>query len=185
MKNKKKCIYAVMSCLLAVLALSLSSCSDSSSEPDEQEHKWGLTGYEYFKEKGGINRYTFDICSMLDIDYVMYGTWNRDSVVAPNGEKTKVSDCTIEISKNSLYAQHSPKGDVTHRIKKWEIKDKSLLLTLSNDSVVRYDSIVWNIDQCCLVSRGSKGELFKDYRQNWANSEDMWLWCLQWGPRIY
>lgn len=181
MKTKKKFIYAVMSCLLAVLAVSLSSCSDSSSDSDEQGNNSGM-GYDYFKEKGGINRYTFDRCSMLDLDYLMYGTWNRDSVVAPNGEKTKVNDCTIEISKNSLYAQHSPKGNVTHRIKKLEIKDKSLLLTLSNDSVVRYDSIVWNIERCCLVSRGPKGELFKDYRQDWAKSEDMWSWCLSMGP---
>lgn len=177
MKNKKN--YLVLLCLWSIMALTSMSCSDSSSESEPIYKNW-LDPYEFFKERGDMNCWSFKNMRISDLDDLIYTTWNRDSVVSPTGEKSRIKNFTIEINKDNTYIEHLPKGKVVHNIRKMEIKDTSLLLTLDNDSVVRYDSIIWNVDKCSLVSRGKNGELYKDYRKKWSKTKDVHSWCALW-----
>ena len=110
------------------MALTSMSCSDSSSESEPIYKNW-LDPYDFFKERGCMNCWSFKNMRISDLDDLIYTTWNRDSVVSPTGEKSRIKNFTIEINKDNTYIEHLPKGKVVHNIRKMEIKEKIRIKT--------------------------------------------------------
>ena len=178
---KMKCCLRLLPLLWVVMAsVCIVSCSDT--EETGQKGYTEVTAYDYFKETGTTQHQDFSspFMDLSDVEMLLCGSWSRDTVAYESGDVQKLVNRTIDISKDSIYTETLGKVEKKHRITQWRLHDSKLLLTLDNDSVIQYDSVVWNVDRCCVVSKDKDGGRYKDYKRKWADSDDVKSWCSIW-----
>ena len=162
------------------LPIFMSSCSSSDDEKEENKPLTNedIHGYILYRDMGQTNHRTFDgRIGRNDYTLIMLGTWSRDTIVSADGSIEKPNGHVVEITPKYVYKETMGNKSTSHRIRRWQIKDDRLLLTLDNDSVVRYDSIVWDVYRCCVVSKDAKGRTCRDYKKDWTDVKNVGAWC--------
>lgn len=177
---KKKCVF-IASVLLVMLVLPTLVSSCSSSDEDSEEKKEitneDIPGYRLFRDEKKTFHDTFDEDFGYGYTILMFGTWSRDSIVSADGSIAKPNGHVVEITPKYVYKETIGGKSTSHRIRQWQTKDAKLLLTLDNDSVVRYDSIVWDVYKCCVVSKDAEGRTYRDYKKDWTDVKNVGAWC--------
>lgn len=175
-KFLKRCVFLL--CLSVICCMM--SCSSDDSDPEVYEPTaWEKTAYHYFEERGyGSEGYeTFDGFTQYELSNLMYGTWNRDTMVMENGERKLLAKQSVEITKDCYIVKNGKnttrlaiKGDA-------KIANGKLIFELETGGVVQYESMKWSLDQCTVMVTDQDGNTFCDNRKVWANTMMVYWWC--------
>ena len=145
--------------LVALPATVFVSCSDDDEVSDQDIR-------DYYADKWVKD--DFSQCPMDMAKHVLKGTWHYNSYaygrpyVKEEQHEIDILDDDVLVTRNS-YNEDNRVFD----IKKWEIADGKLILTLYPDTTMICDSVKWNDKECYLTCIDAKGNKYEYNKNDW------------------
>ena len=167
--------------LVAVLSTSFVSCSDDDDPVDpDKELLDGVRGMSLQDD--------FKLCSEEMAQYILTGDELLYMTHSGEGGSLVTENLTINIPDTKsfvvtrrVYAHGSSEERFSWEIKKWNVTEGEVHLTLDDGKVVRFTQIKWEFSRCYITLTKPDGTELKFERRGWENYYAKWtlFWLKQ------